>query len=64
MFILEEHFKWHLQAFASELFILSVYIYIYIYIQWVRKVLGPPSIFHSLLYCSQWWTKYTDQVLE
>jgi len=27
--ILEENFKWHLEAFASELFI---YIYIYIYI--------------------------------
>jgi len=26
--ILEENFKWHLEAFASELFI---YIYIYIY---------------------------------
>jgi len=29
MIILEENFKWHLEAFASELFI---YIYIYIYI--------------------------------
>ncbi len=22
------------------------------YLQWVRKVFRPPSIFHSLLYCS------------
>ncbi len=29
MLILEENFRWHLEAFASELFI---YIYIYIYI--------------------------------
>jgi len=28
MIILEENFKWHLEAFASELYI---YIYIYIY---------------------------------
>jgi len=28
MIIKEENFKWHLEAFASELFI---YIYIYIY---------------------------------
>jgi len=26
MIILEENFKWHLEAFASELFILSQYI--------------------------------------
>jgi len=29
MIILEENFKWHLEAFASELFI---YIYIYLFI--------------------------------
>jgi len=29
--IKEENFKWHLEAFASELFI-YIYIYIYIYI--------------------------------
>jgi len=34
MIILEENFKWHLEAFASELFIqYNIYIYIYIYIQ-------------------------------
>jgi len=32
--IKEENFKWHLEAFASELFI---YIYIYIYINNVRN---------------------------
>ncbi len=31
MLILEENFRWHLEAFASELFI-YIYIYIYIYI--------------------------------
>ncbi len=31
MLNLEEHFGWHLEAFASELFI-HIYIYIYIYI--------------------------------
>ncbi len=33
MLILEEDFRWHLEAFASELFIyVCMYIYIYIYI--------------------------------
>ncbi len=39
MLILEENFRWHLEAFASELFIYGLYniyilyiIYIYIYI--------------------------------
>jgi len=30
MIILEEHFKWHLEAFASELFIYCTYIKMYI----------------------------------
>ncbi len=36
MLILEDNFRWHLEAFASELFIyththIHIYIYIYIY---------------------------------
>jgi len=37
--IKEENFKWHLEAFASELFI---YIYIYIYIYLEKE--GPPLV--------------------
>ncbi len=45
MLLLEEYFKWHLEAFASELFIYT-YIYIYnVYIcldryscQWVELI--------------------------
>jgi len=35
MVILEENFKWHLEAFASELF-----IYIYLDVLWLRDLDG------------------------
>jgi len=40
--IKEENFKWHLEAFASELFI---YIYIYIYILLISSSLYDYSSF-------------------
>ncbi len=38
MLILEENFRWHLEAFASELFIYSIYIYIIIHSLYVYYV--------------------------
>jgi len=36
MIILAENFKWHLEAFASELFIyIYIYIYIFCFVSWV-----------------------------
>jgi len=40
--IKEENIKWHLEAFASELFI-YIYIYIYIYIH-ITKQTGPYDV--------------------
>jgi len=41
--IKEENFKWHLEAFASELFI-YIYIYIYIFFIFLRAIHEEPYI--------------------
>ncbi len=42
MLILEDNFKWHLEAFASELFI-YIKLYINIYMQHLLLDHSPPS---------------------
>jgi len=42
MIILEENFKWHLEAFASELFIYTVYVCVCVCVYFIvrRSYLG------------------------
>jgi len=48
MIILEENFKWHLEAFASELFIYKVIVKIFYNVD--LKILLPPLLPKDLLF--------------
>ncbi len=51
MLILEENFRWHLEAFASELFI-YIYIYMYIYIYIYIQCWAVTSYCNNITFCS------------